>query len=474
MKRLLFLFIVVLAFFSYIPPVNAQQNFFGAATPAIHYLGRTQRGDSVLWTWPGSGLRVIYSSSRAVALRIRADSFGEASSLDRIRNIWYRIDGNAWILLSIPANSDNAYSLTVPPDGGRHILEVIKASEGQLTFGGIVLEPGGKLTRPPVRTRRIEIVGDSITAGYKINGGGSYEAPGDHDARATYGWLLGEKINAEVRLIAITGNGVVHNFGAGPDQKPMPAFYPELHRGYNTPNDWSWQPQFVIVNLGTNDLGPPAPTDPGTFQSAYSNFLATLRKFNPGATILALQPFGITNGTLVVYPNETRAAVESRRQAGDTRLIYIDTAGWLGAGDFTDGVHPNANGNRKAADRLAELLFNVPPAENAVAASAAVSPSATPVVAANGVACPGALPTRLATGKQARVTVDGRGPSPLLDQPGGKTLFNAPEGTLLDVTEGPRCTNASWFWIVKAPNGTTGWVRENDRRTYFIEPANTP
>jgi lysophospholipase L1-like esterase len=360
-----YILIILITLVGCITPAHGQQNFFGAATGAIHYMGRTQRGDTVLWTWPGSGLRVIYSGSRAVLLRFRAENFGEVSSQDRVRNVWYRIDGAAWTLLSIPPNTDNAYPLTAPPDTGRHILEVVKASEGQLTFVGLILEPGGKLARPPVPGRRIEIIGDSITVGYKINGSGSYETPGDHDARATYGWLLSEKLNAEVRLIGITGYGVVHNYGTAPDQsRAMPAFYPELHRGYPTPNDWSWQPQTIIINLGTNDLGPPAPTDPGTFQSAYTNLLAVVRKFNPRATIFALQPFGISDGALAVYPNEIRAAVEAHRQAGDTRVIYVDTAGWLGTGDFTDGVHPNPNGNRKAADKLAERILNMPAAAN--------------------------------------------------------------------------------------------------------------
>lgn len=343
-------------------PVQAQSPaFFTAADGAIYYFGRTQRADAVLWTWAASGLRVAYMNSTTLALRFRAQNFDEDSSANRTRRVWYRIDGGEWLALDIPPNSAADYPLNAPNNKGRHTLDVVKASEGQLIFEGITLEPGGKLARPAIPSRRIEIVGDSITVGFRINGGGSYDIPGDHDARAAYGWQLGELLNAEVRLIAVTGRGLVHDFGAGPnDSHAMPTYYPYLQRGYPFPNDWSWQPGIIVVNLGTNDMAPPAPTAPDAFLSAYVNLLTLLRIDNPRALIVALQPFGLENGSIPVYPKEIRAAVLARQSAGDGRVIYIDTAHWLGPGDFTDGVHPNAQGNRKAAARLAGILLSSP------------------------------------------------------------------------------------------------------------------
>jgi len=153
----------------------------------------------------------------------------------------------------------------------------------------------------------------------------------------------------------------------------MPQYYPTMYRAYDAPNDWSWQPDTVIVNLGSNDLGPPAITPGDVFQAAYTNFLTDLRQRNPKALIIALQPFGVANGTYPVYPNEIRAAVTARRTAGDQRVTYVDTAGWLGPGDFTDGTHPNAAGNRKAADKLLAVIHN--------GQASPVSPAARPTTA---------------------------------------------------------------------------------------------
>jgi lysophospholipase L1-like esterase len=340
-------------------PAQAQEprGFYPASTNAIVYVGRTQRSNSVLWTWPGVGLRVVYGSSRSISLRFRAPDFPDDSTPNRVKLIWYHIDDNPWLLVVVPPNSAADYPLSAPADLARHRLEVVKASEGQVLFEGITLEPGGKLARPSIPAHRIEIVGDSITAGYKIKGSGSFENAADHDARASYGWLLGERLDAEVRLVAITGHGLVHNYGIPPAaSKTMTQYYPFLYRDYATPNDWSWRPEIVVVNLGTNDIGPPEPTAPAEFQNAYNSFLSIIRGFNPRALIVALEPLGVENGAAAIYPAEIRAAVDMRRQAGDSRVIYVDTTGWLGAEDYTDGAHPNVSGHQKAAERLAAIL----------------------------------------------------------------------------------------------------------------------
>ena len=337
---------------------SPQRRRYAADAGEIAYFGRTARGAAVLWTWPASGLRVAYRNSATIALHFRAENSPDGFSFNRTRMAWYRIDSGPWTQLIIPPNVDADYSLAVPGDTGPHTLDVVKASEGQLTFGGIALDAGGRLAKPVLPAHQIEIVGDSTSAGFRMYGRGTHAAVQDHDARATYGWLLGDWLDAEVRLIAFSGAGLVHNFGtAAAESQPMPTdYYPYLHRDMTIPNDWSWQPEIVIVNLGTNDTTPPAWTPFDTFQAAYTSFLSTLRHDNPKALIIALRPFGTDYGAVHIYPDQIRAAVDTRHAAEDNRVVYVDTAGWLGGGDFTDGVHPNAQGNGKAATQLLPIV----------------------------------------------------------------------------------------------------------------------
>jgi lysophospholipase L1-like esterase len=66
--------------------------------------------------------------------------------------------------------------------------------------------------------------------------------------------------------------------------------------------------------------------------------------------LVALRPF---NGAQAA-PIE--AEVEARNAAGDARVFYVDTAGWLASGDFSDGLHPNDQGSNKAARALAAAI----------------------------------------------------------------------------------------------------------------------
>ena len=109
-----------------------------------------------------------------------------------------------------------------------------------------------------------------------------------------------------------------------------------------------WQPDMVVVNQGTNDWQAAASSD--VFRPAYAKFLATIRAGYPNAKITALRPFG--GG----HAGDIQAEVQARQAADDKRVYYVDTTGWLGNGDYTDGTHPNEQGSQKAATALAAAI----------------------------------------------------------------------------------------------------------------------
>ena len=88
------------------------------------------------------------------------------------------------------------------------------------------------------------------------------------------------------------------------------------------------------------------------FQSAYGSLLRKVRAAYPQAWIFALETF---RGR---YVPQTEAAVKAAVNGGDSRVSFVDTTGWLGSGDLTDSVHPNDQGHRVIADRLAPIISN--------------------------------------------------------------------------------------------------------------------
>ena len=108
----------------------------------------------------------------------------------------------------------------------------------------------------------------------------------------------------------------------------------------------AWQPDLVVINQGTNDAG--ATSD--VFRSAYSAYLATVRKGYPEAWMAALRPFGGAHAA------DIQAEVGARIAGGDDHIFFVDTTGWLSGTDFTDGTHPNTQGSAKASQLLAVQL----------------------------------------------------------------------------------------------------------------------
>jgi hypothetical protein len=117
--------------------------------------------------------------------------------------------------------------------------------------------------------------------------------------------------------------------------------------------DWDfsrYRASAAVINLGTNDIG--HGVSGAAFQSAYTAFLRDVRAKYQNAVPFAVQTLKKR------YVPETRAAVTARVNAGDGRVRYVDTTGWLSDGaDYEDGKgHPNEAGHTKFANRLAPVI----------------------------------------------------------------------------------------------------------------------
>src|SRR5258707_18661 len=95
--RLLFILVVIigLALLSVqyaTAQVPSPTKLFAANDPSYYYFGRTERAADTIWTWPGSGLRVAYSNSPHVSIRLWAQNVQETPSLGMPKYVWYRVD----------------------------------------------------------------------------------------------------------------------------------------------------------------------------------------------------------------------------------------------------------------------------------------------------------------------------------------------------------------------------------------------
>jgi lysophospholipase L1-like esterase len=217
---------------------------------------------------------------------------------------------------------------------------------------------------PPASGRLIEVVGDSISAGYGDLGseqhpnygpdpsGGCHFTTQTESAYATYGALTARALGADVSIVATSGWGMYRDNGNS-QANVMPSVYAHT-LGLAAMPTWSFQPepQAVVINLGTNDfaLGDPGETQ---FEGAYSAFIATVRAMYPNATIFC------TVGPLLFGTGLTSAiryiqAVVAN--ANDPKVKYLDFGQQntsLGTGcDY----HPNTTEQQAMANVLGPAI----------------------------------------------------------------------------------------------------------------------
>ncbi|MFJ8046920.1 SGNH/GDSL hydrolase family protein [Streptomyces luteogriseus] len=329
-----------------------------AVRDSVHTAGRVKAsGDVLQYSWPG-----VYFEGR-----IRGTGVGVVLD-DPAADYDVQVDGSTVATLVTPGNT--THWIRGLRDGV-HTVRLVKRNDtpwSTSSFGGFVAAPGGAvLARPAARSRQIEFIGDSLTAGYG-NLSTSRDCDGEQLKRTTnadvsYGALTARGLRADYQLNAYSGQGMVRNYNGGSPEVNYRTFYDRAL--LNVPGDvWqnpgTWRPQLVVVNLGTNDFSTPVnPGEPWTdeslaaaYRSAYSGFLAKLRqRYGASTTLLAV-------GT-GAFAGHVEHVVRERTGADDPRVRYwpLDTTGL----DYTGcHWHYSARDHRLLADRLTALVADLP------------------------------------------------------------------------------------------------------------------
>ncbi|MFC0513072.1 RICIN domain-containing protein [Mucilaginibacter angelicae] len=309
-------------------PPKTEQVYGSLKDTNIRYFGRWDfsNKDQYVSYWGGAYIKVDFTGT-TVKVKV-----GNTS------DFYAKIDNGPWISYK---QSSGIINLTPTPlTNGTHSLSVAQGKDYdyQFKFDGLVLDNNAVTKTPAVMSSLIEYIGDSITAGYTC----------DQANVSDYAWVASEALGAEHTQIAFPGIKLTSGFpDVGMDVQYLKM---QSDQTKSQTGDWNFQgytPKLVVINLGTNDNNGVPDEE---FQKAYVNLLTTVRAKFPDAEIFALRTF------LGVKSSGTLAAVVTRMAAGDLKVHYIDTDGWLKSGDYSDGIHPNAAGHIKAAALLKPIL----------------------------------------------------------------------------------------------------------------------
>jgi photosystem II stability/assembly factor-like uncharacterized protein/lysophospholipase L1-like esterase len=332
------------------PVVTALPVKVAANDRNIRYEGRFDASDA-------AGPRAAWSAS-AVALRFRGTALNVRMK-DSPSDRWQvEVNGAPTTTLQMQ-EGEHTYRVATGLPSGEHMVRLVKATEalfGTAQILGFELNQGGSVLPLPATKRRIEVIGDSISAGYG-NEAASKEAKFSHttqNAYFTYGAIAARQLRAHYTCIAWSGKKM------WPDNT-IPELYERI-----LPNEadsrWDFTrqiPDVVLINLATNDFGGGIPDEAG-WTGAYKSFIARVRRNYPQAHIYcAIGPMmgdwgeGKPLTTLRKYLSKV---VSDARAASDAKVHLIDFGTQDAQNGFGADWHPNIKTNQLMAAQLVQTL----------------------------------------------------------------------------------------------------------------------
>ena len=264
----------------------------GLQSLPVHVGGRVIQAQdgSLIFGWPG-----VYLESRFRGPAVRA-KFDTGDDFLRLL-----VDGKELMRFERSGRVDRTFATL---GRGEHVIRLEKLTEspvGGTRFIGFYPVTGSLPETAPHHRREIEFVGDSYTVGYGNTSASRQctdrEVHDKTDTTRAFGPVVARTLNADYRIIAYPGRGVVRNYNGVVPGESMVTLYrrakPDDAKDRARP-DPAWKPQVIVINLGTNDFstklnaGEKWPTDAALhadYRKTYVDFVRQLQAEQPQARV---------------------------------------------------------------------------------------------------------------------------------------------------------------------------------------------
>lgn len=236
---------------------------------------------------------------------------------------------------------------------------------------------------PTQPRRRLEVIGDSDTAGFAIEHA-SPSSVGELDcvfhgrqstnAKKAWAALVGERLDVDVMTVAASGIGLARNALGLTFPAPMPGLYnrplPFVAPGGTRWNASGWTPDGVVIFLGSNDMRGGLPPGKEGFVAELVRFMDTVRaQYDPPPIMMTFCAGSGGPEQMAVCPYMPEAVAQFNTLHGDgaAHAFELEAAVWEGLlrpanttamttclGHWTPRAHRLVAGD--AAPRIARAL----------------------------------------------------------------------------------------------------------------------
>ena len=275
---------------------------------SLIYSGRIDLSDpfAIVWTYPGTFVRMKFKGTQ-LFIHVRNkhnywNNYLGVAEGDAQTKLLLPEEGEATIEIPLQTTQDNIHEVTIfKRQDACHELTILGFEINCNTDDECEL-----LEASPLPPRRIEVYGDSVSAG-EVSEAVDYVAKADPEHNGeysnswySYAWIAARKLDAQLHDIAQGGVALLDNTGwyYEPDYIGMEQVWNKMRYNpdYGTVKEWDFSkytPDIVIVAIGQNDSHPDdyMKTDyecekAKNWRTHYRQFLAKLRETYPDAWII--------------------------------------------------------------------------------------------------------------------------------------------------------------------------------------------
>jgi lysophospholipase L1-like esterase len=195
------------------------------------------------------------------------------------------------------------------------------------------------------------VIGDSYASGYGVEGAdrSCTSSYANQNSDLAFPALTAKAFGADVHVVAADGRGLTRNF-AGDAPTMATLAWQTLADSDTAWDTTAFDPQVIVLNLGTNDF---TASDPGaSFDEAYVYTLRKLRAAYPKATVMGAIGGSLWRKRYDAAKTSISDAVKLLNKEGDTNVKFVEFTPTAGQGRYGCDSHPGVRAQAQMAATL--------------------------------------------------------------------------------------------------------------------------
>ena len=324
-------------------------------TEDVRFFGRTYEYNGAYYmNWSASGFEFSFKGSGA-----KATFLSNPESKEYYAHLKVTVDGKPTKKIPLASKTQVVSLASELDSNAEHTVRVEMVSgNGKCAMAAVknvTLFDGSKISAPTAPDGlKMEIIGDSISVGYGVLGSYGQDWRSEtEDGTMTYAALAARALGMEYYVTSASGRGIARNYG-GSTSGRIPDVYTKVDAYHYGTDNWdfaSWQPDVIVINLGTNDADSTnSELTAAEFQKACAAFLATVREKNPDAYIVYAYGMMTTK-----FSENIQAVIDEMRTNGDEKICFLPLAK-ITDSERTVSSHPSLSAHMDRAAVLIEKL----------------------------------------------------------------------------------------------------------------------